>query len=75
MVRAVVPRLLSTIESENAAEAAMALQQMGVLGLCMPPEQQFDRLEFVVGCVIGVRALFRWLNWPSSLLNAVLMIE
>jgi hypothetical protein len=52
-VRDGVPRLLSSVTAESPSDTVNALKEMGVLKLCPPPEQLFDRLAFVVGGVIG----------------------
>jgi hypothetical protein len=45
--------LVKMVEFRNAVGATKALESMGALVLCPPLEKQLDRLEFVVGCVIG----------------------
>jgi len=52
-VRDIVPTLLSSVAAENQSDTVAALKEMGVLKLCPPTEELFDRLAFVVGCVIG----------------------
>jgi tetratricopeptide (TPR) repeat protein len=51
--RKVYPRLLEAITLNDGRGAVNALEEMGVLELCSSPEQEFGRLEFCVGCVIG----------------------
>jgi hypothetical protein len=53
VVQVSVPKLLDAVSSNNWVKAARALKGMGVLALCLSPERQFDRLEFIVGCVVG----------------------
>ena len=52
-VHAGAAKLLGAVESENTTETVSALQEIGVLELCPASGKQFDRLEFIVGCVIG----------------------
>jgi len=52
-VRSAAPKLLAAVASQEGPRALEALDEMGVLGLCPPPDQQFRRLEFGVGTVIG----------------------
>jgi hypothetical protein len=53
VVRRGVPKFLDAVRLHNGSKTVKALQEMGILRLCLPPLQQFDRLEFIVGCVVG----------------------
>jgi hypothetical protein len=52
-VRAARPKLLGAVAVGREDETATALREMGVVGLCPPPEEQCRRLEFSVGSVVG----------------------
>lgn len=51
--RKVYPRLLEAIALNDGSGTVNALEKMGLVELCSSPEQEFGRLEFCVGCVIG----------------------
>jgi len=52
-VRCATPKLFDAISLMDRNGIVAALAEMGVLALSPPVEQQFKRLEFLTGCVIG----------------------
>lgn len=56
-VRTATPKLIDAVASGDGAGAATAIKEMGLFVLCPAPEQQMDRLEFIVGCVVGRQRL------------------
>jgi hypothetical protein len=52
-VENIAPRLLQALALGDGQAAVSWLVKMGIFALCAPVEQQFKRLEFCVGCVVG----------------------
>src|SRR5262245_42035209 len=52
-IKSAAPRLVEAVRSRNRSEAIEALERMGVFALCPSSDQEFSRLEYSVGSIVG----------------------